>query len=318
MRLTTPRSRREGADSGCSCAILTRMLSGDMTGALPPAGAEGARAALLIRVARLLLRPLARALLAEGMTAPAFERLARTAFVEAAEAEIARAGRKPTVSAISLMTGVHRRDVNTLRDPDRQAEDALRERAAVLATVIARWLAAPGFTDAKGGPAPLSPHGEGASFDALCASVSRDVRPRAIRDELERQGLVEADGEGRLHLLEGALRGPADREQALIFLAENVGDHIAAGAENLAAETPRHVERALFYNRLSPASAEELAAAARREAQRSLTRLNRLAHRLQGRDASEPSNRARFRFGLYVYRDGDALEGEGREGGGDD
>ena len=63
----------------------------------------------------------ARALIAKGVTAPDFYRVVKQTFVEVAEADFALDGERPTDSRISMLTGVHRRDVKAFRDPDMAA-----------------------------------------------------------------------------------------------------------------------------------------------------------------------------------------------------
>ena len=56
-----------------------------------------------------------RALIAQGVTAPALYRLLKRLYVEVAEREFRLDGERPTDSRISLLTGVHRRDVKAFR-----------------------------------------------------------------------------------------------------------------------------------------------------------------------------------------------------------
>jgi len=257
------------------------------------------------RVLRTLLRPLVKAMIAHGITLPALTRMLKEIFVEVAATDFALDSRAPTDSRISMLTGVHRKDVRTLRTADGPSAAATGSRASALASVVGRWLADPALTDAEGRPHPLPRQSrEGPSFEALAASVSSDIRPRTILDELLRQGVVsEVPGSGLLRLEAEAFVGPAEIGQQAHFFSQNVGDHIAAATENLLAQpgAAPFVERAVFYNRLTPASVAEIEGEARRLSADALARLNRLAFARQNADASDPEARERFRYGVFFY-----------------
>ena len=94
-----------------------------------------------------------------------------------------------TDSAVSLLSGVHRRDVRELtRGQAAAAVPAQSGPLGMAAQVVARWMHDPSFQTTDGHTRVLPRGGEGASFDALVAGVSRDVRPRAVLDELLRLG----------------------------------------------------------------------------------------------------------------------------------
>ena len=257
---------------------------------------------LFIRVLRSLLRPLVRALIAQGVTAPMFYRMLKRLFVEVAERDFALPGERATDSRITLLTGVHRRDVREFRDPDRSAEVEASEKVTTIATVIGRWLADPAISGKNGQPAPLARTADdGPSFEALVASVSKDIRPRTVLDELERQGLAE-QRDGLVFLHADAFLGPADPDQRMHFFAENVGDHITAAVENLLSQDPPFMERAVFYNRLSTASVDRIETEARRLGGEALLTLNEMAHDCQAGDLDNPDGTHRFRFGVFFYR----------------
>jgi hypothetical protein len=243
-----------------------------------------------LRVLRGLTRPLVRILIARGVTAPAFYRLLKAVYVEVAQDSFRLGDEAPTDSRISLLTGVHRRDVRTLRAAGDDGWEAARAKTAAFATVLSRW-------NAEGG-APL----DRPAFDTLVASVSTDIRPRTILDELARQGLVVQDGD-RVTLTGTALTGGAE-DHRLVFFAANLGDHLAAAAENLLAEEPPFLERAVFYTRLTPAAVDALEARARELGQDLLLSLDAESRAAQEADRLDPDNTERYRFGLYFYREG--------------
>ncbi|MFK7942522.1 MAG: DUF6502 family protein [Paracoccaceae bacterium] len=273
---------------------------------------------MFARVLSGLLRPLVRAMIAQGITAPALYRILKRIYVEVAEEDFRLDGERQTDSRVSMLTGVHRRDVRSFRDNDDTGEAAAQEKVTTIASVLGRWLANPEAREADGTPLALPRAGDEAlSFEALVRSVSKDIRPRTVLDELDRQGLVEIR-DGFVHLRADAFLGPADPEQKVYFFAENVGDHIAAAVDNLLSDTPQYMERAVFYNRLTPESVDQVEKEARRLAGDALLALNESAHAQQNRDIDAADGTHRFRFGVFFYREDEAAKSKDDGAGNDE
>ncbi len=256
------------------------------------------------RVLRGLLRPLVRLLIARGVTVPIAYRLLKEVYVTVAVEDFAIDGDRPTDSRVSVLTGVHRRDVKTIREADDDGSGGLRQKTALLTTVVGRWAGGRDTTGQDGKPLPLPRSGDTEpNFEALVREINRDIRPRTVLDELLRLGLVQVDDDGLLVLDDSVLVGSGDTDQQTVFFAENVGDHLAAAAENLMSEEPPFLERAVFYNNLSAASVNEIEARARALSQDTLVELNAMARDRQSRDEASGKPLQRFRFGVYLYRE---------------
>lgn len=265
------------------------------------------------RVIQGLMRPLVRALIAQGITAPALYRLIKRLYVEVAENDFRIDDERQTDSRISVLTGVHRRDVKAFREGGAATDPGVGEKVTTIASVLGKWIAGAETTDSTNAPLPLPRASDtGPSFEALVRSVSRDIRPRTVLDELLNQELVVIADDGLIRLDTDAFFGPADPDQKVHFFAENVGDHIAAAVDNLLAEEPRFMERAVFYNRLSPGSVDEIEAAARGFGTDALNALNTLANTRQAEDVVAADGTERFRFGVFFYREDEASAGATR------
>lgn len=103
----------------------------------------------LTRPLRRLLRPLVRLLIRSGVTFPVLADLLRGLYVEVAGQELLTDPKSRTDSRISLMTGVHRKEIRRLRE---EGGDVAEVPAVVtLATgIIARWLGQPTHTGPDG------------------------------------------------------------------------------------------------------------------------------------------------------------------------
>ena len=200
---------------------------------------------LLLRAVTRLLRPLVRLLLHGGVTFPVLVDALRDVYVEVARTELLTDPRARTDSRISLLTGVHRKELRRQRLEERTEP----EPPAVTRTsaVLARWLGSAGFQDAQGQPAALPRSGPAPSFEALVGSVTRDVRPRTVLDELVNSGAVRLDGDAVV--LDANAFVPRDGDEAkTFFFARNLHDHLAAAGANLLGGAP-FLDRAVHLRR---------------------------------------------------------------------
>lgn len=268
----------------------------------------------LIRPLRRLLRPLVRLLIQRGLTFPVLADLLRTLYVEVAAHDLLAEPKARTDSRISVLTGVHRKEIRRLRTgavPD----ETPPVRVTLGSQLIARWLASPGYADAAGLPCPL-PRLAGApgtpSFEALVRSVTRDVRPRAVLEDWISQGLVTLDEADRVHLNRSAFIPPPGSEEQLFYFARNLHDHLAAATANVQAEDAPFLDRSVHYDRLSPAAAAQLEALARERARRLLVSVNQAAQALADADdrlPHPPGMRRRVNLGIYLYAEDEPTEG---------
>lgn len=273
-------------------------------------------AARLQRPIARLLRPLVRLFIRCGITFPALCDLLRELYVNVAEHDFALKGhdsalkkKVQTDSRVSLLTGIHRKEVARLRGAGAPVS-TVPASISRTSRIFARWLSAPEFTDAEGHPLPLARTAdEGrASFESLVVSVTRDVRPRAILDEWLDRHLVMIDADGRVVLTEAAFIPPGGSDQQLYYFGRNLHDHVAAAAANVLGEGPPFMERAVHYDGLSEDLAVALEKRSRELAMAALKTLNREANLACETDAG---GTWRWNFGVYVYQEDAARLGPG-------
>ena len=152
----------------------------------------------------------------------------------------------------------------------------------------------------------------GPSFDSLVESVSTDIRPRVVLDEWVRQGLARIDDDDFVHLDIEAFVPSEEFADLAYYFGLNLRDHIAASSHNLLGDEPSMLERAVYYEALSPKSVEVLAELSRELGSDALVKVNQKAFELaeQDEDSSEASER--MTFGVYFYTGPD--NGEDAEG----
>jgi hypothetical protein len=257
----------------------------------------------LDRVLRVL-RPLVRLLLKSGVTYPVLAAALKRVFLQAAQDELTARRMPSTDSAVSLLSGVHRRDVRTLKSsaPDPAAPPPTLGMAA---QVVAHWMHEPLFVDAQGKPRALSrgTADGGSGFDSLVAQVSSDVRPRAVLDELLRLGVVREQPDGSVLLADSGFAPRGGFQEMSWLMAANLQDHAAAAVANLQGEG-EFLEQALFVDRLAPESAHRLHVAAAQAWQQAFRSLMPTAQQLFDADQQRlppDAPRHRARIGIYFY-----------------
>lgn len=266
---------------------------------------QASRSATVLASVLRLLRPAVRLLLRHGVAYPSFAAALKQVFLDAAQEELAAGGQKTTDSALSLLSGVHRRDVRQLRAAAAAAAPPPTHHALNMASqVVARWLSDPAYSDPDGQPLALPRQGASGSagFDALVAAISTDVRPRAVLDELQRLGLAEDGAQGVRLLVAGFVPRQGFSEMLTLF-ERNVGDHLAAGCANLDGGD-NFLEQAVFVDQLTAESAahlHQLAARQWRQASRQVLREAQLRFDHDQLHADPTLRTQRVRFGSYFY-----------------
>lgn len=261
----------------------------------------------LDRVLRVL-QPLVRLLVKNGVTYPVFAAACKRVFLAAAQQELAARAMPATDSAVSLLSGVHRRDVRTLTrgEPPAESEPPVLGMAA---QVVARWMNDPAYQAADGSRRVLPRSGAAPSFEALVASVSSDVRARAVLDELLRLSVVTETDAGLVLDKSGFAPRGNFAEQSWLS-AQNLHDHAAAMVANLHGEA-NHLEQAVFVDEISAASAEQLKRVSVEAWKQAFKTVMAQAQERFDADAAATApeqRRHRARFGVYFYSEQERSE----------
>lgn len=252
---------------------------------------------------RYFLRPLVRLMVSYGVSFQIFCDLVKSVYVKVAEEEFRLTSKPQTDSRISLLTGIHRREVNRLRK-EPETELNLSQHASMSALLLTIWSGHPEYQGNDGAPVALprlASKGLDRSFESLVQSVSKDFRARVVLDEWLRQGIATLDDEDRVRLVADAFVLPQGMEEKIYYFGQNIHDHLAATVHNLAGGSPPFLERCVFYDKLSPESARELADYSRAAGMRTLHAVNKRAAELQIRDRGRSDAVYRNNFGIYNF-----------------
>ena len=276
-------------------------------------GAASGASERLIRAVRHVLHPLVRLLLAQGLTYPWLADMLKGIFVDVADRDFQLAGKRQTDSRVSLLTGVHRKDVRRLRDEDGDRSSRMPPAVSLGSQLVARWVTTPRYLDEEGVPIPLArlaSQGGELSFEALVATVSKDIRARAVLDEWMRLGVALLDADDRVILNSEAFVPARGFDEKVFYFGQNVHDHVSTAVDNVIGVEPAQLERSVHYDTLTPQSVAELERLAGRLGMQALKSLNRRAAELAARDAEDPAAVERMNFGVYFHREPMPADGQ--------
>lgn len=249
-----------------------------------------------------VLRPVARFMIACGVTLPKTIELVKRAMIEAA-LKMAAKESDLSDSRVSAMTGIHRKDVRRLRRGESKPQS--RSSEAIGTLLIARWTTDPNYLDSHGQPLALprrAPAGR-ASFDQLAKTVSADLPAATLLGELASRNIVEIDEPAqqitlkkRAYIAEGGIDAGLEAWQ------KNIQAHLSAATGNLVGPAAsKHFELAGHYNKLSRQSHQQLERRARELFSQALEQLNREALIMQDSDIEKNDGTIRFSLGAFTY-----------------
>ena len=261
-------------------------------------------AELVLKQMALILRPLVRLAIRAGVTYPALSELLKEVYVHVSDREFSLPQKEQTDSRLSVITGVHRREIKRLREQGAPVS-VIPASASISSLLISRWLSDQAFVLPDGSPRPLlraNNMTDGPGFDELVETVTKDVRPRAILDDWIDRKIVRIIPDGRIALAVDVYGPNGNDDEKFYYLGRNLRDHIEAAVANVAQECGApFFERAVHYDHLSESASKALMEKSNQAAMTILKQVNAQAH-----DAAKKSDGAdewRFSLGVYVFRE---------------
>jgi len=275
---------------------------------LPPQQTSSAEEAVAC-----VLRPLARLMIDHGLQLGQVTELLKDVLVQESVTRYGMNDREVSDTRVSLLTGVHRKDVKRLRTTQRDERKA-RQGITVPAAVIARWISDPRFLSIDQSPRALakSPKAGTAGepdFPTLVAEVSRDVSARAVLDELIRLEAVTLLPNGQVALVDKAFVPKASLPEQLELLGGAVGDHFSAAVHNVDPKRgmPAMLDQSAFSAGLSAEQVHALHDFARQQWAQTLQKFLAAATMAEARSQNAPLQDHRVRFGVYFYEQGQSM-----------
>lgn len=261
---------------------------------------------LVATAIRRVLRPVVRLMLAHNITYTLITDILKSLYIEVADKDFAIDGKKQTDSRISLISGVHRKDVRRLRAELPSLDEVIPENISLGAQVIAIWNANERYIDEEGLPKPLprfNTSEQPISFESLVKSVSTDIHPRAVLDEWLRLGIAKIDEHNFVHLTTDAFVPQEGFDEKIFYLGHNLHDHTQAAVLNVLGQQPSFLERCVHYDGLSKLDIDEIAVLVNKHGMKAIREVNKASDALTQKHMNKNDGQANMRmtFGLYYY-----------------
>lgn len=247
-----------------------------------------------------LLRPLVRILLRQGIAFDSLSELLKQAYVEVADKEFGLPGKKQTVSRISTITGLTRKEVTRIQQLDAIDISEINQQFNRAARVIVGWISEDDFLDAQQQPLALSLEQGPHSFNELVKRFSGDIPPRAIADELMRVGAIEQTHDGKVKLVQRAYVPLNDMGEKIKILGTDVSDLIQTIDHNIQGQQPAHYQRKVCYNAIPKSRLPELREKLNVLAQQNLEHMNDIMLQYDS-DANKQVEKGSARAGVGIY-----------------
>jgi hypothetical protein len=219
---------------------------------------------------------------------------------------------RPTVSRVSILTGLSRKEVSRVRDLPEPDDQGATERYNRAARVVSGWVRDEMFHDDRGCPADLPVDGDGKSFAALVKRYSGDVPPRAILDELARVEAVRLAEKGKVaRLMARAYVPSSGTVEKLGILGTDVADLVATIDLNITGEKPGpFIQRKVSYDNLPVESLARIRKLSATEGQKLLELLDVQLSEMDRDAGSSIEGTGRMRAGLGIYYFEEDLDAE--------
>ena len=178
-----------------------------------------------------LLRPAVRFALRRGVKIRTIVESLKNLLLEEAALELGRISEEPSVSKLSVMTGLQRREVQRVASPTSETAQHLD----LMTRIIGAWCSDDRFSRGTK-PRELANNGADGEFATLVRSVSQDLNPATVLFELERLRLVEHEGD-IVRLLWSAYQISGDVDDAYTLLQRDIHTLVEGVDSNIRQES---------------------------------------------------------------------------------
>jgi Family of unknown function (DUF6502) len=262
------------------------------------------RQLLIASAIKRVFKPFVKLMLANNITYTFAIDVIKGLFVEVADTDFALDNKRQTDSRISLISGVHRKDVRRLRGHSPEVDEVMPANVSLGSQVIALWNANPNYLNEVGRPKPLqrfAADNPDESFEGLVRSLTSDIHPRAVLDEWLRLGIATIDEENFVHLTTDMFIPQAGFEEKAFYFGHNLHDHAQAAVSNVIGQQPSFFERCVHYDTLCESSVDVIAEFAKKHSMKVLRGVNKVADVSAFGDKQETKANMRMTYGVYFY-----------------
>ena len=249
-----------------------------------------------------IMRPLVKLLLNQGIAFDALSDQLKVLYVDVAQRDFSIAGKKQTISRISTITGLSRKEVKKAMSMNELNLDLVSQQYNRAARVISGWIRDKQFLDKKGSPIELDIEKGDISFSVLVKRYSGDIPPRAIADELIRVGAIKCLKNGKIKLIKRAYIPEKNIDEKLYILGSDVSDLIETIYHNIFLEkSDAFFQRKVSYDAIPESFLEQVKEIINKGAQTCLEDLDKKIVKYDS-DLNKNLNKiGRCRAGLGIF-----------------
>ncbi len=257
------------------------------------------------RAVSLVLRPLIRLLVHYGIGLADVVEMIKRLYVEVAGDQIKLKKNKITESAVSVMTGVHRKDVHRIQD-ELNAGRAPQAVGSTLDQAIRLWTGDPRFMTRSGEARALPRRKMGkadapstvVTFEDLIEAASKGVPPRSVLDEWLRLGAVTLNSRG--HVVYALPEYAAGEELGQVRRSMMAcSDRVTAAVENIVRGEKRNLVVWIRGWDIDEADIPKLNAQTEKLFEQATNRLNQLVTAAEARGRKRGTGTLRYSMGFH-------------------
>lgn len=209
---------------------------------------------IAFKLLAFVLRPAVRFCVRHSLRLQDIIEVSKALLVHAAMEELKNQGLRANNSRISVMTGVHRRDIGSIE----QGLSTQGYTKDLVTKVMGAWQTDKRYCTANGSPRVLTYQGNDSEFDRLVYSISTDVNPAAVLAELERSGSVEKRRLG-VTLVKGSFIPKGDIQSGFKLASDDADDLTRSVEENLLEEPSlTNLHARTQFDNVRPGGVEEI------------------------------------------------------------
>ncbi|MFK8067936.1 MAG: DUF6502 family protein [Gammaproteobacteria bacterium] len=249
-----------------------------------------------------LLKPLVRLLLRNGIAFSALSELLKKLYIEVAESDFAIAGKKQSVSRISTLTGLTRKEVSRTKSLEKIDLSEMTQQYNRAARVISGWINDPLFQNKAGEPEELFLDKGDLSFKELVKIYSGDVPSGAIIDELLRVGAIKQSADNKIKLIKKAYIPTKSVDEKIRILGTDVRDLVSTIDHNIFVDPQEpYFQRKVSYNSIGEEALPFLRKKLDNRSQACLEELNQLLANYDSDTNPKITKKGTRRIGIGIY-----------------
>ena len=253
-----------------------------------------------------ILKPLVRILLRNGIAYGTFADIARKIYVDVGYQEAERREQKQTVSNVSILTGINRKEVKRLKESLSFDSDNSLKKFNRIVRVLAGWQHDEDYLDSDHEPRDLQLEGKKSSFTSLVKKYSGDMPVVAMLNALIDSGNIKIIDNGNIQLIEPNYLPAGDSDQKLNILGIDTAEFIETIDHNINIEHPEDAwyQRKASNTNIRKKALNKLRHKVNKKAQLLLEEID---EELSANEVEEDEDSCAVSIGIYFYQKPDTL-----------